>query len=88
MFCVTGAVTGFSVLRACGGEESVGVLGARLLQEVPDVGAFGLAGVGGRGMWERHVCGMRRGCNQCGANRGRGGVSGPRAVRPQHGRVP
>ena len=38
------------MLHARGGEESVGVLGARLLQEVPEVGAFGLAGVGGRGM--------------------------------------
>ena len=44
-----GVVTGINVLLAFGGEGNVGVLGARLLQEVPDVGAFGLAGVCGRG---------------------------------------
>ena len=41
-------VTGSGVLLALDGERSVGVLGALLLQEVPDVGAFGLAGVSGR----------------------------------------
>ena len=51
-------VTGFNVLRARGGWESVGVLGAKLLQEVPDVGAFGLAGVGGRNMCAVCVVGV------------------------------
>ena len=44
------------MLHARGGEESVGVLGARLLQEVPDVGAFGLAGVCGKSKCT--VCGV------------------------------